>query len=317
MLYVTVGPPDIDVNVHPAKTEVRFRHSSAIHDAVRDTVLAALRSDKTIIPMREDSPESAYSAPRFRSRVPESWDAGPIAREPAQIRPAPIAYTGTRPLDLTFAESREVVGGERGETSSTPDFDLVRKQIRPLGQLRDSFIVAADESGLVVIDQHVAHERVLFEEYERAKSLGRVEVQRLLTPILLELSPSQEVLLESLMPELALNGFEVEPFGPRTAAVGTAPAILKPGQVEKLLREVIDGLEPERQGLNIEVFQKKIAATVACHAAIKINNPLDGVKMRWLVAELMKTDCPTVCPHGRPIIVRYDLREIQRAFKRI
>ena len=97
----------------------------------------------------------------------------------------------------------------------------------------------------------------------------------------------------------------------------TAPAILKAGQVEKLLREVIDGLEREHQGLNIDDFNNKIAATVSCHAAIKINNPLDSVKMQWLVTELMKTDCPTVCPHGRPIIVRYDLREIQKAFKRL
>ena len=284
-------------------------------------MVQALRTDKTIIPMTDGVAASSYSEPRFRSRVPDSWARGAIAREPFEGSPAALNYTANRPLDLTYDESQSVVGSgtspDAAEPGAPPDFDLVRSEIHPLGQLRDSFIVAADESGLVVIDQHVAHERVLFEQYEREKAGGNVEAQRLLKPILLELSPRQEVLFEDLLPELLRNGFEVEPFGPRTVAVHTAPAILKAGQVEKLLREVIDGLEREHQGLNIDDFNKKIAATVSCHAAIKINNPLDSVKMRWLVTELMKTDCPTVCPHGRPIIVRYDLREIQKAFKRV
>jgi DNA mismatch repair protein MutL len=168
-----------------------------------------------------------------------------------------------------------------------------------------------------VIDQHVAHERVLFEQYLRDHEGGVLDVQRLLTPILMELSPAQEVLFGKVRDELAQSGFEAEPFGPRTVAILTAPSILKPSGVEKLLRELIDGLGREQRGLDLESFQRKIAATVSCHAAIKVNNPLDSVKMQWLVTELMKTDCPTVCPHGRPIIVRYDLKEIQKAFKRV
>ena len=318
ILYIQTRPSDVDVNVHPAKTEVRFRQTSVIHDAVRDTVFEALRRDKTIVPMRSgEQPSSAFAAPRFKSRVPDSWQSGPIATEPLSDSPATLTYSEGRGLELNFEEAQAVVGAGVSDPSLNPDFDLVRNEIRPLGQLRNSFIVAIDQSGLVVIDQHVAHERVLFEDYVREKAEGRVEVQRLLTPILLELSPRQAVLLESIRPELGQSGFEVEPFGGRTVAVKTAPAILKAGAVEKLLRELIDGLDRESQGLNLDQFQKKIAATVSCHAAIKINNPLDSVKMQWLVTELMKTDCPTVCPHGRPIIVRYDLREIQKAFKRV
>jgi DNA mismatch repair protein MutL len=188
--------------------------------------------------------------------------------------------------------------------------------VRPLGQLRDSFIVATDLTGLIVIDQHVAHERVLFENYLRQKLAGRLEVQRLLMPIVVQLPPRQLVILDSIVPELAANGFEVEPFGPKTIAIKTAPAILKASAVEKLLIELLDGLERETQVMNIDSLKKKIAATVSCHAAIKINTPLDETKMRWLVGELMKTDVPTVCPHGRPIILRYDLREIEKGFRR-
>jgi DNA mismatch repair protein MutL len=157
---------------------------------------------------------------------------------------------------------------------------------------------------------------VLFENFLRQKLAGTLEIQRLVLPIVVELPPRQLVILDNIIPELARNGFEVEPFGQRTIAIKTAPAILKAAMVEKLLLELLDGLERETQVMNLDALKRKIAATVSCHAAIKINTPLDEAKMRWLVGELMKTDVPTVCPHGRPIILRYDLREIEKAFKR-
>lgn len=313
ILFLETHPADVDVNVHPRKAEVRFRKGSLVHDAVRETVIQALGSDKTVIPLRDDRAASTSGEPSFPGRVPDSWESGTIATDPVDVGSAwPLPAEG-RTLDLDFREQTATSGQGLGVA---PAFDVIRAEIRPLGQLQDSFVVAVDRSGLVLIDQHVAHERILFEDYVRARLAQEVEVQRLLTPILLELSPSQEVLLESIAPELGRSGFEIEPFGPRTVAVRTAPAILRAGAVEKLLRELADGIEREKQDLNIDSFQRRIAATVACHAAIKINNPLDDVKMRWLVRELMKTDCPTVCPHGRPIIVRYDLREIHKAFKR-
>jgi DNA mismatch repair protein MutL len=198
----------------------------------------------------------------------------------------------------------------------TPRFDRIQQEIRPLGQLRASYIVAADSSGVVLIDQHVAHERVLFEAYLRQKMSGTIEVQRLLAPIIIQLPPRQLAILDNIVPELSRNGFEVEPFGPKTVAIKTSPAILKPSEVETLLVELLDNLERETQAVDISTLQRKIAASVSCHAAIKINMPLDDTRMKWLVAELMKTDVPTVCPHGRPIILRYDLKEIEKGFKR-
>jgi DNA mismatch repair protein MutL len=197
-----------------------------------------------------------------------------------------------------------------------PSFDRIQQEIRPLGQLRSSYIVAADSSGVVLIDQHVAHERVLFEAYLRQKLAGAIEVQRLLAPIIVQLPPRQLAILDNIVPELARNGFEVEPFGPRTVAIKTSPAMLKPSEVETLLVELLDNLERETQAVDIAALHRKIAASVSCHAAIKINTPLDDTKMKWLVTELMKTDVPTVCPHGRPIILRYDLKEIEKGFKR-
>jgi DNA mismatch repair protein MutL len=321
IMFVTIPYEDVDVNVHPAKTEVRFKHQSFVHDAIRDSILSALTGDKTIVPMMSGgSPASPFAPPSPQPRVPDSWAANdPIAREAFALQPGMrMPQDEPIPLGLDFSVPAATSDGceETMEVPAYPDFDRVRHEVRPLGQLRDSFIVATDSSGLIVIDQHVAHERVLFEAYLRQKLAGRLEIQRLLMPIVVQLPPRQLVILDSVIPELAGNGFEVEPFGPKTIAIKTAPAILKPAIVEKLLIELLDGLERETQVVNIEALKKKIAATVSCHAAIKINMPLDETKMRWLVGELMKTDVPTVCPHGRPIILRYDLREIQKAFKR-
>jgi DNA mismatch repair protein MutL len=319
ILFLSIPYEDVDVNVHPAKTEVRFKHQSFVHDAIRDAILSGLTGDKTIVPMESDvAPMSPFTMPPPQPRIPESWSgADPIARESFTLQPGMHAAAEQAiPLGLNFRTPPGVLCDSTLDLPSYPEFDTVKQEVRPLGQLRDSFIVATDGSGLIVIDQHVAHERVLFEAYLRQKLAGKLDIQRLLMPIVVQLPPRQLVILDSIIPELARNGFEVEPFGPKTIAIKSAPAILKAAEVEKLLIELLDGLERETQVIDIEALKRKIAATVSCHAAIKINMPLDDAKMRWLIAELLKTDVPTVCPHGRPIILRYDLREILKAFKR-
>ena len=187
----------------------------------------------------------------------------------------------------------------------------------PLGQVRSSFIIAANPEGLWIIDQHVAHERVLFEQHLRRRQNTRIEGQRLLIPIVADLQPQQRVIYESIAEELTAHGFEVEPFGQGSVAVKAAPADIQPDDVEKLVREILDGVGREARALSLDELRRSIAATVACHAAIKVNMPLDQEKMSWLLLELSKTECPMTCPHGRPIVLRYDMKEIQKAFKRI
>jgi DNA mismatch repair protein MutL len=171
--------------------------------------------------------------------------------------------------------------------------------------------------GLWIIDQHVAHERVLFERVLKQRSAKRVESQRLLMPLLVELTPAQQAVFAEISEELQLNGFEAEPFGTRTIAVKVAPAGLEASQIEHMLHELLDQFSHEEQKLNMEMVRNRIAASIACHAAIKVNMPLEQNKMEWLLAELAKTDCPMSCPHGRPVVLRYSLKDIQKAFKRI
>jgi DNA mismatch repair protein MutL len=193
--------------------------------------------------------------------------------------------------------------------------------LKPLGQLRESFILASGNDGLWIIDQHVAHERILFEKILRDRQVENVQRQRLLMPMLVELKPWQMVVFAGIAGELERNGFEVEPFGPQTLAVKAAPAGLEGAALERMLSEVIDQsgdlTEEMEQNENLTTLRSRIAASIACHAAIKVNTPLDPTRMEWLLLELAKTEHPTSCPHGRPIALLYSWKEIQRAFHRI
>jgi DNA mismatch repair protein MutL len=204
-----------------------------------------------------------------------------------------------------------------GSTPATlPQPDQIA-DLKPLGQVGSSFIVAVNGEGLWLVDQHVAHERVLFEQHLEARRAGKVESQRMLMPMILELSPRQLVIYEKIADELGANGFEVEPMGPRSVAIQAAPAGITGSDAEKLLTEILDGIERENAAISIETLQAKIAASTACHAAIKVNMPLDQTKMEWLLGALAKTDCPMSCPHGRPVVLRYSVKEIEKAFHRI
>jgi DNA mismatch repair protein MutL len=189
--------------------------------------------------------------------------------------------------------------------------------LRALGQVQDSFIVATNVEGLWIVDQHAAHERILFDRHVQLRSEKKVEGQRLLLPTVVELTPEQQVTFQEIAEELAANGFEVEPFGQRTVAVKTAPAGIRADDVERLMLEILDGAGPEGRVVSLEVLQNKIAASISCHAAIKVNSPLDTSKMNWLLQALEKTECPMTCPHGRPIVLRYALKDLYKAFKRI
>ncbi|MGB6746000.1 MAG: DNA mismatch repair protein MutL, partial [Terracidiphilus sp.] len=193
--------------------------------------------------------------------------------------------------------------------------------LKPLGQLRESFILATGPDGLWIIDQHVAHERVLFEKILRDRDVELVQRQRLLMPLLVELKPEQMVIFARIAEELERNGFEVEPFGPQTLAVKAAPVGLEGPALERMLSQVIDqsaadNMEPERNE-DLTTLRTRIAASIACHSAIKVNTALDPARMEWLLLELGKTSHPTSCPHGRPIALLYSWREILRAFHRI
>ncbi len=338
LLFVEMPTGEVDVNVHPSKTEVRFRQQTAVHDFVRDSVRAALMKARPVpqftTEIHAQPTSSPGLSPDFRSAGPQSA-AWRTLYEPAGsfALSAPVEPLRTERFQFEggiAVEANAAVSLARGPAlvpdngCAAPIADVVQESslaslgtLKPLGQIRNSFILAVNEDGLWIIDQHVAHERVLFEKVLRQRSAQRVESQRLLMPILVELTLSQQAVFAEISDELQLNGFEAEPFGTRTIAVKIAPAGLEASHIEHMLHELLDQFSREEQRLNLEMVRTRIAASIACHAAIKVHMPLEQNKMKWLISELAKTDCPMTCPHGRPVVLRYSMTDIQKAFKRI
>jgi DNA mismatch repair protein MutL len=346
LLFLEMPPQEVDVNVHPAKTEVRFRQGSFVHDFVRDSVrtalmnarpaasfFAALNSVPTAASslMVDVSPLPGIDQPVF---TPNGDRQGLVSESEPVVEPADIASFDLRspavppsPGRLSFEGAGMSVGYDEPSVNGVQNAAVAVDEPQPtlnslaslksLGQLRDSFILATNEEGLWIVDQHVAHERVLFEKILRERKVEQVQRQRLLMPVLIELLPEQMVTFAAIAEELERNGFEAEPFGPRTLAVKATPVGLEGRELERMLEEVLAVTEREQQAENEEARRTRIAASIACHAAIKINMPLEPAKIDWLLAELGKTEHPTSCPHGRPIALRYSLKDIQRAFQRI
>ncbi len=347
LLFLEMPPQELDVNVHPAKTEVRFRQSAFVHDFVRDSVRTALmkaRPAASFFTALHSAPTASESLTVDVSPLPgldqplHGPNAGahePGPQSEGAIEPGDVArfelserLLPPAPGHLGFAGPGMAVGYDepmlateaalaQPETATPQPTLNSLATLRPLGQLRDSFILATNEEGLWIVDQHVAHERVLFEKILKERQTERVQRQRLLMPVLVELLPEQMVTFAAIAGELERNGFEAEPFGPRTLAVKAAPVGLEGRELERMLEEVLGVADREQQAENGEARRTRIAASIACHAAIKVNTPLEPAKIDWLLAELAKTEHPTSCPHGRPIALRYSLKDIQRAFGRI
>ena len=354
LLFLECDPGEVDVNVHPSKTEVRFRQGSFVHNFVRDSVRRTLTEARPIsaapaphsftqpgalLPYSEFSqaieggpplpPNELFTAGELTGNLsghlPEvtmpMWqlrpDAGPSPRfdfgDPQIPPPSPaIGHPGfvRGPVPDTHG------GLPAGSYTEAVNLEAL-KDLRPIGQLHDSFIIAAGRDGLWIIDQHVAHERILFEQVLRQQAAGKVERQQLLVPLVLELTAGQEIEYERIAQELDRVGFDTAPVGRRAIAVQSAPADIGPAQVERVVLEILETAEAEMRRATLEEIRRNVAASIGCRAAIKINMALDMTKMEWLLKKLGECDYPMSCPHGRPIALRYSMREILKSFHRI
>ncbi len=341
-LFIELPPDRVDVNVHPTKAEVRFLDQGYVHESVRRAIGDALGVQAspqlqlaapagsaappaqplpTVLPGVLDTMAGAH-----RWRDLSAWQGDPFVAAPGAPTPAaaPAAASGpeagpggaasigtaenwpataTRPVDVP-AGARQA------------GIDPVRPML-PLGQFRDTYIIAVDEDGLAIVDQHVAHERVLFEQISERLAAGRLPGQRLITPLVLDVAPAQREALLQHRADLDRLGIELDEFGEGTVRVSAVPALLAAADVEATLRVLAEDLEGLDRGGRADEALRRIAATMACHAAVKANYPLTLEKMRYLLDELRRTAYSAVCPHGRPVVLRLSRREIEKNFQRI
>jgi DNA mismatch repair protein MutL len=405
LLFIETPLEEVDVNVHPAKTEVRFRRAAAVADAVREAVRSGLASAGFVRPDAQQEAASSQTDPdqavstmsaaasqtSVNTAATNPLPAGRFARlddshtgagasqsridfvdysmqdedlslhesgtEPAKsdtardldaimrdelaaqtVAPdAPIAIDegedssdyGSTPLSQTTPPQPAKALSSQHSPNAMPPLNSADKfarevsveslstNIRPLGQLDESFIIATDDEGLLLIDQHVAHERILFDKYRALESTRTSESQQLLIPETFDLTPAQAAVFDSVVNELETYGFELMRLSGRTVAIKATPADLPAGEARNMLAEILDTVDAEKKGSAHETLRDEIAASLACHAAIKVNMPLTPEKMRWLIDRLLKTSSPTTCPHGRPVILRLATRDILKGFHRI
>jgi DNA mismatch repair protein MutL len=311
-LFIEMPADALDVNVHPTKAEVRFRDQSMVHEVVRRALMDAL--GHSAAPQLQLRPEHMNQTP-FTATLPNVLSGGAY----------PNRWLPSGKMEPESSQrSQNVFGTETNPISALSAFSAVPssssvdiKPMIPLGQFRDTFIIAIDDDGVAIIDQHVAHERVLFERVMERLSSGRLDSQRLLVPMVMELTPSAQQALVNRAAELDRLGFEVEPFGSGTIKVTSVPALLRIEDSSRALLALAEDLEGLDRGAQVQEALQRIAALTACHAAVKANYPLTYEKMAHILDELKATAYSTICPHGRPVMLRLTRREIEKNFDRI
>ncbi len=395
-LFLDIPPEEIDVNVHPSKTEVRFRRSQAVKEVISEAIRAALQSAGIV---REEIPDSRFQIPdsKFQNsdeitpatadlsstknsfeqsqiefqisenkpqidfseeienavaELENSFEASEISagektdeniqteqnlailsndfEQSAQNRSAESLYPQmSNDIDYSKSEGQRTKDKGQNTYEILPPVNSAEKlpkaiepeqlsssKIRPISQLHNSYIIAVDDEGMLLIDQHVAHERILFDKFRKKEHERKIESQNLLLPETFDLTPAQAVAFDLVEAELENVGFALMRLSGRTIAIKAVPTDLPPSEVRNLLAEILDSLDSVKRGNARETLRDDIAATLACKAAVKINMKLTPEKMQWLIDRLLITSSPTTCPHGRPVILRLTMKDIERGFHR-
>jgi DNA mismatch repair protein MutL len=319
-LFLDIPPEEVDVNVHPQKAEVRFRDPSLldrIYDALRRTLERARGEEAAPLRPPASEPYVPFAWQGLgEQRAPVAWDRpsvgpaevtgglGPSGSVELPVFPTRLATPSYAPLERPMVP----LSGRHGEA----------RPFRLLGQYKGTLIMLEGPDGLYLIDQHVAHERILYERLRHSMAAARPPVQHLLTPVLLDLAPAERLRLSELAPSLEEHGFGLTVLSGNTLALTSTPGALSAGDAERLLRSLAADSGDGTAGaadLSRQILEN-LAASMACKAAVKMHHPLSAPEMEALVAELFTAEQPYACPHGRPIVLQMTDSDLERRFGR-
>ncbi|NNE98245.1 MAG: hypothetical protein HKN25_04410, partial [Pyrinomonadaceae bacterium] len=371
-LFLEIPLEEVDVNVHPAKTEVRFRRAQAVKDAIAEAVRDTLRNAGIVGDHNAESGPGPLTAEDAQTDFTQTSDvvsekvkaraqgqsAGmdqhppdqqssidfEISAESQEFESTALnrAESTARADELVENFNADHKASSRPDQFEVPAFfstemnsadlppvdsaaavpkaveigDISPSKIQPIAQLHESFIVAFDDEGLLLIDQHVAHERILFDKFRKMEMERKTESQNLLLPETIDLTPAQAAAFEEIQSDLEACGFGLMKLSGRTVAIKSIPTDLPQSEVGNLFSEILDTIEKERRGGARKTFRDDIAASMACKAAVKINMKLTPEKMQWMIDNLLASSSPTTCPHGRPVVLRLTMKDIERKFHR-
>jgi DNA mismatch repair protein MutL len=326
-LFVDMRPEDVDVNVHPMKTEVRFRSGGAVFDvvyhAIRDRLADQTGSEPSAASNAAPAPSADDTAMGLITMSPAGEDSR--AREVSSTRgDAPLRLVADAPnraafqRPLTLAYDRDARAG--ATTSSEVPVHTrpipMYSQLRVIGQIFAGYIALENEDGLLLIDQHAAHERVTFEKLRGELRHGGIRTQAMLAPVPVELNPARAAQVHGALGELRAMGFDVEPFGPTTLLLKGAPAVFGPEGGAKLLGDMIESMGDGGLGGGGEAALENWLKQLACHGSVRVGRVLEPVEIHSLLAELDRTEFKTNCPHGRPVHIQFGRGQIERMFRR-
>lgn len=324
-LFLTLDPRHVDVNVHPTKTEVKFDDERGLYGFLRAVVKKAL-GDADVIPSLGDGLSDApgrpvpmpvpVAMPRGRGEEQQVYVTRPIAAgslQPSRRRDAGLGFP--EPDDLPHDEPIPSAARPLPDDADVLDERPDLGESPPVWQLHNRYVVTPIRSGLMLLDQRAAHERILYEQALSALHGGLAASQQLLFPVTLEFPPADFGLLEELLPDLRLLGFEITPFSGRTVKVEGVPADVQVGRERKILEEVMEQYKAYRDGLQIE-GRENLAKSLARRSAIKPGKALSEAEARALIDQLFACEMPYACPHGRPTMVRISMEELERRFSR-
>ena len=328
VVFIDVSPEEVDVNVHPAKSEVRFRRGGAVHDLITRSVMERLRAHTPPAAAGPTTPPPAavedaaiqltigLQSPRPHARL-RIVPMMPVAGEAALHTPAPALAPAPRTMEAAAAFSRPSPFTHHAVTT-TPSAAPAAffASLRVIGQVFEGYLVCESGESLLVIDQHAAHERVTFERLRHAYAGGGVARQRLLVPTVVDVGAQAAPLLAERLTDLENLGFELEPFGGSSFAVRAVPALLGDGDPAALVRDLAEELTEVGRSRRLTEAAESVLARLACHSAVRVGQSLGPDQIRALLAAMDNVDFAGNCPHGRPAYITLPRSDLERLFKR-